>query len=90
MKRQIILLLTILILTCIPAFAEEAPAAGSLPEGLCLAVPAADGETFVRPQEIGGENWLFLPAFADLSALQLRSDAEGLQLTYGEAAVPAE
>ena len=90
MKRQIILLLTILILTCIPAFAEEAPAAGSLPEGLCLAVPAADGETFVRPQEIGGENWLFLPAFADLSALQLRSDAEGLQLTYGEAAVPAD
>lgn len=90
MKKRIsvLMLIIVFIITGIPAFALETPGSNTLPEGFYLAVPGGEAELSVRPQEIRGEQWLFLPSSADPAALDLRSDAKGLTLTYGEASVP--
>ena len=78
MKKRIsvLMLIIVFIITGIPAFALETPGSNTLPEGFYLAVPGGEAELSVRPQEIRGEQWLFLPSSADPAALETGADLE--------------
>ena len=74
--KRIWMLVCICMLLCGLALAQEAPevAAGMLTASL----PVKGGHVQVYSTQVDGEEWLLLPAFADMDALQLTMDGESV------------
>lgn len=99
MKRLLTILLIIMMLGTGVIYGEEeipqegptdtVPTVESTPSDFCVRIPVGETTEEIRMQRIGGENWLFLPASADLTVLVLEADGEEMALSYGTSVVTA-
>ena len=80
MKKTVALfIILMMVFSAIPVFGAEN---AGLPKSFSLKVTASEGVELVHPQEIRGENWLFIPSSCNIQKLKF-SGLQNIRLSNG-------